>query len=385
MEVKSLLMAMAALTIAGCSQNEVTEMNPDTNRTIGLDVYTGVQTRGTETTTSTLKGTGAGFGIFAYQTGSEGWSKEKENKTPEFMYNAHATWTGESSSGSWGYTPLRFWPADNNKITFFAYAPYESKPEDGTDPKIILSGQSDKGAPTITFEVNTEWKDMVDLVTDCRTAIQDQTYSEDNNGTVQFKFSHVLTKIANIKVKPDTDLGDDTKIFVTGLKLDPGNTTLYNKAVYKFDNNTWEAVTPDASYFSAEQDLSEFLDRKTADSWGYTENSINVSEKDDTKAAALFPKDQALYFIPVNNKSGTGAEGDLKLKISYDVVTRVTETTNLQSTVTDKVVSLPKETFQKGTAHTYTLTIKMNAIKIDVVDEMEDWTPGSEKGIDVKQ
>ena len=39
MEVKSLLMVMATLTIAGCSQNEMTEMNPDTNRTIGLDVY----------------------------------------------------------------------------------------------------------------------------------------------------------------------------------------------------------------------------------------------------------------------------------------------------------------------------------------------------------
>ena len=40
MEVKSLLMVMATLTIAGCSQNEMTEMNPDTNRTIGLDVST---------------------------------------------------------------------------------------------------------------------------------------------------------------------------------------------------------------------------------------------------------------------------------------------------------------------------------------------------------
>lgn len=39
MGTKSLLMAMAALTIAGCSQNEVTEINPDADRTIGLDVY----------------------------------------------------------------------------------------------------------------------------------------------------------------------------------------------------------------------------------------------------------------------------------------------------------------------------------------------------------
>ena len=76
MEVKSLLMVMATLTIAGCSQNEMTEMNPDTNRTIGLDVYTEVQTRGTETTTSTLKAN-AGFGIFAYQTSSAGPPREK--------------------------------------------------------------------------------------------------------------------------------------------------------------------------------------------------------------------------------------------------------------------------------------------------------------------
>ena len=115
MEVKSLLMVMATLTIAGCSQNEMTEMNPDTNRTIGLDVYTEVQTRGTETTTSTLKEADAGFGIFAYKTSKEGWDSEKASTTPDFMYNEHATWT----SDSWGYTNLRFWPIDDKKITFF--------------------------------------------------------------------------------------------------------------------------------------------------------------------------------------------------------------------------------------------------------------------------
>lgn len=140
MGTKSLLMAMAALTIAGCSQNEVTGINPDADRTIGLDVYTGVQTRGTETTTSTLKEADAGFGIFAYKTSKEGWDSEKTSTTPDFMYNEHATWT----SGSWGYASLRFWPTNDDKITFFAYAPYESNPGEGTDQKIILSAQSDK-------------------------------------------------------------------------------------------------------------------------------------------------------------------------------------------------------------------------------------------------
>ncbi len=91
METKSLLMVMVALTIAGCSQNEVTEIHPDADRTIGLDVYTGVQTKGTETTTSTLKEADTGFGIFAYKTTKAGWDSEKMGTTPDFMYNEHAT------------------------------------------------------------------------------------------------------------------------------------------------------------------------------------------------------------------------------------------------------------------------------------------------------
>ncbi|MCQ5178393.1 hypothetical protein NE693_17500, partial [Faecalibacterium prausnitzii] len=73
---------------------------------------------------------------------------------------------------------------------------------------------------------------------------------------------------------------------------------------------------------------------------------------------ALFSDTEALYFIPVNNKNGTANAGDLKLKINYDIVTKVTDTSNLTSTITNKEVSLPKNTFKKGTKHTYVLTIK---------------------------
>ena len=378
MGTKSLLMAMAALTIAGCSQNEVTEINPDADRTIGLDVYTEVQTRGTETTTSTLKEADAGFGIFAYKTSKEGWDSEKASTTPDFMYNEHATWT----SGSWGYASLRFWPTNDDKITFFAYAPYESNPGEGTDQKIILSAQSDKEAPKITFEVKTSnnWKDMVDLVTDCRTTIKDLTSESNvgNKGTVQFKFSHVLTQIANVKVKPDVNLGAETRIFVTGLKLSPGSGILYNKAV-DFGTDAWNAISPSASYFSAEQDLSEFVNRTGIDQWGYKKSAVDVSS--NTDATALFSEKEALYFIPVNNQNGTAKEGDLSLKISYDVVTKVNDSSNLTSTVTDKEVKLPQGTFKKGTQHTYVLTIKMNAISIAVDDNMTGWTSNGESNI----
>ena len=41
MRTKNLMMAMAAFAMAGCSQNEVTDVNPDTHPTVGFDVGNG--------------------------------------------------------------------------------------------------------------------------------------------------------------------------------------------------------------------------------------------------------------------------------------------------------------------------------------------------------
>ncbi|MCD8267909.1 MAG: hypothetical protein LUD46_05210 [Parabacteroides sp.] len=57
----------------------------------------------------------------------------------------------------------------------------------------------------------------------------------------------------------------------------------------------------------------------------------------------------------------------------------------MTSSVTDKEVELPAGTFKKGTAHTYTLTIKMNTIKIDVDDSWTNWTTGTGGDIDVEK
>lgn len=379
MRTRNLMMAMAALAIAGCSQNEVTDVNPDIHPAVGFDVYTGVQTKGAETTTDALKKAGDGFGILAYQTGDV-WNNDKSSATPSFMYNEQATWTA-GNPGSWGYANSpKFWPTNGNKITFFAYAPYESSPADGANKKITLSGQNEAGAPKITFEVNTTWKDMVDLVTDGRSDIQDQT-SASNSGTVTFKFKHVLTKIKDIMVKPDVTLGSNTKIYVTGLQLNTGTNVLYGKAVYQFDNDEWAAATP-ASYITGDQDLSAFLDKTTPSQWGYTTSSVDASNHNT--AASLFPSGEALYFIPVDNTTGTANAGDLKLKISYDIVTMIDNSNHHISTVTDKEINLPKNTFKKGTAHTYTLTIKMNAININVDETIEGWTDGGNNEVDVK-
>ena len=382
METKNLMMVMAALAMAGCSQNEVTEVNPDAHPVIGFDVYTGVQTRGAETNLDALKKENAGFGFLAYKT-ADTWTNDDATAVPDFLYNEHGTWT-TGTPGSSGYINTRFWPTNEDKISFFAYAPYEANPANGSSKGITLSAQTEEGAPTLDFALKTDdWKDMVDLVTDNRSDIQNQTAGSNagSPGTVSFKFSHVLTKVADIKVKPDQYLGNDIKIYVTNLKLVPGSSILQSKAKYQFSDGNWVDATDGASYFTGEQDLSSFLNKATDVSWcGYTTESVDVS---NTAATSLFPANEALYFIPVDNGTGTGAKGDLKLKITYDIVTKVSNDAHVKS-ITEKEVELPQYTFKKGTAHTYTLTIKLNTIGITVDETITPWGTASGEDMDVK-
>ena len=85
-------MAIATLLVAGCSQNEITEVRTVGNPAVGFDVYTGVATRGTDVSTTTMQGTCdethyGGFGIMGYYTGSKNWDEAKGTVTPSFMFN----------------------------------------------------------------------------------------------------------------------------------------------------------------------------------------------------------------------------------------------------------------------------------------------------------
>lgn len=367
------LVTLTALTFSGCSENEVTDINPDANPVMSFDVYTGVQTKGTETTTSSIQTTTTdGFGVLAYKTTTAGWDGEADGATPNIMYNEHVYY-----DAAWKYDNAKFWPTNEDKISFFAYAPYESAPSEGTEKKIKLSAATKTGAPTIEFEVNTtELTKMVDLVTD--NTQKDKT-SSDNTGTVSFALKHVLTKVV-LKAKTDVALGDVTKVFITGVKVAPKSNKLCSKATYKFADDTWDYSDPTPTYFESDINLYDetngVLNLTTASSWGYTETAINVS---GTSEVDLFKTDEALYFIPVDDATGLGTAGDVQLKVSYDIVTKLTESSNTTSSVSEKVIDLPQSALKKGNSYTYTLIIGMNAIKLEgtVDTNWTDATSGS--------
>ena len=82
MKTKHVWFALSALAIAGCSQNEITEISPEANPEVGFSVFTGTQTKGT-ITDNTESGTGIkakGFGVLAYYTGAtdDGWMNARD-------------------------------------------------------------------------------------------------------------------------------------------------------------------------------------------------------------------------------------------------------------------------------------------------------------------
>lgn len=370
MKTKHLCLAVATLAISGCSQNEITGIAPDSNAhpAIGFDVYTGVQTKGTEMTSTSMQ-TG-GFGILAFKTTTAGWGSEGSSATPGFMYNEQAT-----HSGSWKYTNTKFWPTNTDKLTFFAYAPYEN--QSGT-PKIALSKQTDPGAPIITFTTANAAADLVDLVV---AEAKDQTYTTNAgvNGQVKFAFSHILTKI-DIKAKVDVaSLGNDTKVYVKELKLN-GNDKLYTTAKYKMGNKEWD-YTGATKWTSADFDLDGILNKgSSSTTWGYDESQ---GVKIGTSATELFKGADAnhhyLYLIPVDNATGTAAEGDATLKVKYDIVTKATENTNVTST-TEATINLGTGALKSNTFTTYTLKIGMKAVTIDV-EKVSGWGTTEDKDV----
>ena len=98
-------------------------------------------------------------GVFASYTGK--LTYENTTVSPDYMYNQEVMYTG----GHWEYTPVKLWPNDaNDYVSFFAYAPYEANPAEGSASGIIgMSRSVDLGDPWINFRL-PEFENQVDLL-----------------------------------------------------------------------------------------------------------------------------------------------------------------------------------------------------------------------------
>ena len=176
---------------------------------LGNQTVTRAGTAGSVTTESLKTGThkDAGFGVFAYYTGTttynsnafygsvktDGTSGQTTQKA-NFMYNQQVKWNASAAAGNvtkWEYTPMKYWPNEvqqgavddqtnpavgegnyGGNVSFFAYAPYvDAAITPTTDGIVAINGETTLAAgnvktqdPILTYIVSTTGSNVVDLL-----------------------------------------------------------------------------------------------------------------------------------------------------------------------------------------------------------------------------
>lgn len=350
--------ATAALTMMSCSNDDITtgaDFSKNEATVINFSTYLGrnVESRAAVTTENLTK-----IGVYAAYTGSDSWSV---SNSLDFMMNQEVTKSTEASSSSWSYSPLKYWPANEaEKISFFAYAPVSNTAMTMTTN--TTDGHAPTGAPQAIVTVDpTNLTNTPDLVVGSK---MNQTKTD----KVSFTLKHAMTRVA-MQAKVGSDIDSKSKVVVTGVKL-TSTSELNTKAKFTFpstetDNGTWTAESGSAK----EVDLAKVLYSNSTEINGATAKGTILS----TTAASVY--NDYLYLIPAIKTGGTGAsaEGTVNVEISYAIVTEDAALANKSVTTTaTKTVKLPAGALAQGKSYTFTFTIGVNAIVLDV-QSVEDW------------
>lgn len=171
-------------------------------------------------------------GIFAYYTGSDDWTTAD---IPNFMYNQEVKRTNASSP--WTYSPVKYWPNNSaDKISFFAYAPYNAA-------GATLSDNIVAGFPYIDYTVPTAEADQTDLLATMPLMNQSYAGNPAASGNINFTMKHALTKVT-LKVKS----GDKYAKEITSLSV---KTATGGKLQFKDGGFEWKNITGSHAYIPA--------------------------------------------------------------------------------------------------------------------------------------
>lgn len=224
-----IIAAVTALTLASCAKVESYTVSAGDGELIGFSNYA---PRALSRANSSLVNSGAlpagsEIGIYGYSDGTNRLATDPTVK-PEFMTNAHVTYSGVNSETATATDPVRYWPKTiTNVLSFYGYYPYDNSAIT-SKPSASTAGLGAFGF-TQTSNVTT----MVDfMVSD---VANDQYYWDGvnanangvkaTNGVVPLTFRHMLSKV-NFKFSTDVTFAGDDGIVVTSVSIASGINTV---------------------------------------------------------------------------------------------------------------------------------------------------------------
>lgn len=416
-----ILVSALTMAVAGCTGDTLYDESAAQTGSdvIAFDSYVGRElTRtawpsgktGDITTLSALRLAG-GFGVMAQYTGTE-QAKDNaatvlDNGAINFMWNQQVHF----SSGTWIYTPLKYWPNGNGEasdatgmgatrdyVSFAAYAPYATTPTSEATTGITAISADTKTAYqqaiTYTSNITNPADDFVDLLV--AEPLLDQ-YKQAVDGRLTFDFTHALAKlklqvqaIFDATTSDATDSKDtETKILIdkVSIKLPTctgGNYCLFQK---KWEYGSYDDGTEYRSYVGGTDDMvsAGFVatDLRVPSSLDMTDNDAIYSAFDDLmgvseNVANLLASGGDIGLIP---NTGTGhTDGGISVTIDYYVLTRddrLVRTGKISKVKNSITRDIPTTDFTIDANKEYTLKmiLGMTSVKFEVV-EIDDWGYG---------
>ena len=267
--------------------------------------------------------------VFASYTQAADW---KTTDVPNFMYKQLM----ENSSGSWTYSPLKYWPnATDEKISFFAYAP--------ADITNLTPSAANASGSKLTYTIPQKIADHQDLL------VGSCLNRKKGSGTVSFTMKHALTQV---KFKIKKDASETATVTLTGLNIiAPGTGTL--------------------SFSETEGSFNWTLDNTATSSTFTAAISPSVSL---TNAATEFGP---FFLFPVGDPSS-----QVTLKLTY-TLTKVSGSNTGTSVPITSAIALPATpVWNSGSSIIYTTSVMDDRLEINSVT-VTDFGSGTEAGTDI--
>lgn len=246
------------------NETPITPTTPETLKAIAFDTYVqsgNTQTRATYPSETSIGGIDLarlktmGFGVFTQHTSNTAWASYDQATPFNFMWNQQVAWDASLSSPAWTYSPVKYWPNDNNPadnagatgsqdhsyLSFFAYAPYQAvaMPSTGVnntaaanDGIIAVSANNANISNSyIHYRTSLEKPFGVDESVDLLWTNQRDLYKMKDSGEgyvdgrVSLNFKHALTKLdINVRAMVDNTASASSPAYSTEVD---GNTRIY--------------------------------------------------------------------------------------------------------------------------------------------------------------
>ena len=342
MKSKYLVVALSAVALTACNNDEVMEVNQ--GRGISFQVATEASTRATATTTASINK----FMV---------WGFTQEDPAKTLMEDLSVSKTGSE----WTYTGTIFWPAAPVDFYSISPEPVSDRVSEGT-----VSITSDKQKIT-GFMVNTDQSKQVDLL----YAVNKTEKKEDHETTpVPINFRHALSQIV-FKAK---NTNENLKVIVKGVKI--GNIKKAGDFTYPTNSTTTQNTAEDGTIVANTQGQWDNVTTEQTFAAGMS-GEVTLEGKVETALDLTSKEDEvytgALFMIPQEltpwNPKATGALNTTNKGVYFllncqilsgmnkDIIVWPTESADTDKDgFADVAIPASKLTWDQGKKYIYTFT-----------------------------